>query len=79
MVDNEGVDEREALKVAAWEFSGVAVEKDPEEDGGPIDPCPTFFMKEPKYASYFTRDASEGSDSGEDDQASADLQAMAVA
>ena len=61
--------------MAAWEFSGVNVEREAEPDEeDPVDPCPSFFLKEPQY---FVKDAAEGASGA--GQAESDLQAMVVA
>ena len=63
--------------MAAWEFSGVNVEKEAESDEEEaVDPCPSFFLKEPLF---FVKDAGLGAEVCGSVQAENDLQAMAVA
>ena len=76
LVDDEGLDSKEALRVAAWDFSGVCIEveeDDSDDESVAVDPCPSYFMKE-RY--FFCREVEE--DEEGEDRAGADLQAMVV-
>ena len=74
LIDDEGLEVADAISQTNWELTGLCTEEEEEERvGEDVDPCPTFFTREPQFC-VFEEDDEAGASS--EDGGEQDLQAM---